>query len=136
MLIILHFGNLWGLYVQLTTVPKFMAEVVGFDLKSSGGLSALPQLIRLFTGMFFGNMEDFLKSRKLLSTVAIRKGFVVCCKYTYNKLAIPANVVNLLKDFSPRCIGGNSFSLKITTMRCKQWWKMCCFSIRYFTGFN
>lgn len=79
-LIIFHIGNLWGLYVQLTTVPKFMAEVVGFDLKSAGGLAALPHLTRLLTGIFFGSLEDILKSRNILGTKAIRKGFVLCCK--------------------------------------------------------
>lgn len=79
-LCILHFGNLWGLYVQITTVPKFMSEVVGFDLKSAGGLSALPHLVRLFTGMFFGSLEDFLKSKGLMTTRTIRKTFILCCK--------------------------------------------------------
>ena len=33
MLTLLHFGNLWGLYVQITSVPKFMKEVVGYNIK-------------------------------------------------------------------------------------------------------
>ncbi|XP_074031923.1 sialin isoform X2 [Leptinotarsa decemlineata] len=78
MLTILHFGNLYGLYLQLTTVPKFMAEVVGFNLKEAGGLSALPHLLRLFLGTAFGSLGDFLKRRKILSNKAIRKSFVLC----------------------------------------------------------
>lgn len=90
-LCICHFGNLWGLYVQITTVPKFMAEVVGFDLKAAGGLAALPHLVRLFTGMFFGSLEDFLKSRGILGTKAIRKGFILCCKYSENFRIVKCN---------------------------------------------
>ncbi|KAJ8959658.1 hypothetical protein NQ318_021846 [Aromia moschata] len=77
-LTILHFGNLWGLYLQITGVPKFMAEVVGFNLKAAGGLAALPHLLRLFFGMGFGSLGDFLKQRKILSNKAIRKTFVLC----------------------------------------------------------
>ncbi|CAG9857293.1 unnamed protein product [Phyllotreta striolata] len=77
MLAILHFGNLWGLYLQLQSVPKFMAEVVGFNLKQAGFLSALPHLTRLFFGTAYGSVGDYLKSRKILSQKAIRKIFVL-----------------------------------------------------------
>ncbi|CAH1110025.1 unnamed protein product [Psylliodes chrysocephalus] len=77
MLTVLHFGNLWGLYLQLQSVPKFMAEVVGFNLKQAGILAALPHLTRLFFGTAYGSIGDWLKSRKILSPKAIRKTFVL-----------------------------------------------------------
>lgn len=73
---ILHIGNLWGLYLQLTGVPKFMSEVVGFDLRSAGGLAALPHLMRLFFGTGYGSLGDFMKKKKV-STKFIRKFFVL-----------------------------------------------------------
>lgn len=78
MLAICHFGNLWGLYLQITGVPKFMAEVVGFNLRDAGFLAAVPHLTRLFFGMGFGTLGDFLKKKEILSTKAIRKLFVLC----------------------------------------------------------
>ncbi|CAH1116344.1 unnamed protein product [Phaedon cochleariae] len=77
MLTTLHFGNLYGLYLQLTMVPKFMAEVIGFNLKAAGGLSALPHLSRLFLGTAFGSLGDYLKKKQIVSNAFIRKFFVL-----------------------------------------------------------
>ncbi|XP_056633020.1 sialin-like isoform X1 [Diorhabda sublineata] len=73
---ILHFGNLWGLYVQLQSVPKFMAEVVGFSLKESGIYGALPHLMRMFFGTAYGAIGDHLK-KKGVSAKVIRKSFIL-----------------------------------------------------------
>ncbi|CAH1116345.1 unnamed protein product [Phaedon cochleariae] len=74
---ILHFGNLYGLYVQITMVPKFMTQVIGFDLKGAGGLSALPSLARLFSGLGIGALGDYLKRKQVVSNLFIRKFFVL-----------------------------------------------------------
>ncbi|KAJ8959661.1 hypothetical protein NQ318_021849, partial [Aromia moschata] len=76
-LTIAHFGNLWGLYFQIQGVPKYLSEVVGFDLKRSGGLGALPHLMRLFFGMGFGAIADFLKQKGIVSNKFIRKFFTI-----------------------------------------------------------
>ncbi|XP_050501825.1 vesicular glutamate transporter 1-like [Diabrotica virgifera virgifera] len=77
MLNILHFGNLWGLYLQLQSVPKFMAEVVGFSLKEAGALGALPHLMRMIFGTAYGSIGDYLKKNKVMSPKAIRKSFIL-----------------------------------------------------------
>ncbi|RZC43007.1 MFS 1 and/or Sugar tr domain containing protein [Asbolus verrucosus] len=41
-LVICQFGNLWGLNLILTYAPKFMKETLGFNIKKSGFLAALP----------------------------------------------------------------------------------------------
>ncbi|XP_019758902.1 sialin isoform X2 [Dendroctonus ponderosae] len=76
-LCILHFGNLWGLYLQITGVPKFMIEVIGFNIKASGGLAALPHLLRMFFGMGYGYLGDVIKSKTSLGTTLTRKSFVL-----------------------------------------------------------
>ncbi|XP_066153492.1 sialin-like isoform X2 [Euwallacea fornicatus] len=76
-LCILHFGNLWGLYLQITGVPKFMVEVIGFNIKASGGLAAMPHLLRMFFGMGYGYLGDVLKSKTKLRPTVIRKSFVI-----------------------------------------------------------
>ncbi|CAG9767274.1 unnamed protein product [Ceutorhynchus assimilis] len=76
-LCILHFGNLWGLYLQITGVPKFMVEVIGFNIKASGGLAAMPHLLRMFFGIGYGYLGDILKQKTGLSATLTRKSFVV-----------------------------------------------------------
>ncbi|XP_057670785.1 sialin-like [Diorhabda carinulata] len=76
-LCILHFGNLWGLYLQLQSVPKFMAEVIGFDLRDSGIVGAIPSLTRFFFSVTYGVVGDYLDKNTQLSTKVLRKSFVV-----------------------------------------------------------
>ncbi|KAJ0174659.1 hypothetical protein K1T71_009767 [Dendrolimus kikuchii] len=74
-MIILHYGNLWGLYFIMTAGPKFMSSVLGFELSAAGVVSALPYLARLFLATIFGVIGDFILARKLMSTTVIRKFF-------------------------------------------------------------
>ncbi|KAK9888037.1 hypothetical protein WA026_000317 [Henosepilachna vigintioctopunctata] len=76
-LIVFQFGNLWGLYMLLTVVPKFMSDVLEFNLKSVGFLSSCPSLARLVFGFVFGGIADFLLQREILPKVVVRKGFAV-----------------------------------------------------------
>nr|CAH7725017.1 unnamed protein product [Callosobruchus chinensis] len=75
-LVILHFGNMWGLFFLLTAGPNFITNVLAFDLGHTGILAALPYLARLLFACFFGQIGDFILKKKLMSKVAIRKGFV------------------------------------------------------------
>lgn len=77
---VLHFGNLWGLYLLLTAGPKFMSEVLGFNLGHSGILASLPYLARMLFGFVFGFIGDFIRKRQWLSVTATRKSFVTFCK--------------------------------------------------------
>ncbi|XP_065090727.1 putative inorganic phosphate cotransporter [Ochlerotatus camptorhynchus] len=74
-LLLLHYGNFWGMNFFITQAPKFMNEVLGFNLSSSGFLSSLPYLARMFSGFFFGYIGDLIRTKDLMSTTAIRKSF-------------------------------------------------------------
>ncbi|XP_026725730.1 sialin-like isoform X2 [Trichoplusia ni] len=74
-MVILHYGNLWGLYFIMTVGPKFVSSVLGFELSAAGVISALPYLARLFLATIFGVVGDFILARKLMSTTIIRKFF-------------------------------------------------------------
>lgn len=74
-MVVLHYGNLWGLYFIMTAGPKFVASVLGFELSAAGVISALPYLARLFLATIFGVIGDLILSRKLMSTTLIRKFF-------------------------------------------------------------
>lgn len=74
-LLVLHFGNLWGLYFLLTAAPKFMSEVLGFKLAKAGFLAALPYLARALAAFGFGSIGDCLRKKSFFSVTAIRKSF-------------------------------------------------------------
>lgn len=74
-MVVLHFGNLWGLYFIMTVGPKFVSSVLGFQLSAAGVISALPYLARMFLATVFGFIGDCILSRKLMMTTTIRKFF-------------------------------------------------------------
>lgn len=74
-MVVLHFGNLWGLYFIMTVGPKFVSTVLGFELSAAGVISALPYLARLCLATIFGAIGDCILSRKLMATTTIRKSF-------------------------------------------------------------
>lgn len=80
-LFLLHYGNLWGLYFLLTGAPKFMNEVLGFNLGKAGVLASLPYLARFFAGIAFGAVGDAMQRRRVWRVTVIRKVFCVFCEY-------------------------------------------------------
>lgn len=79
-LLVLHFGNVWGLFFLITAAPKFMSEVLKFNLTEAGILSSLPYLFRLMFGFIFGSIGDSIRHRNLLTVTASRKTFCLFCK--------------------------------------------------------
>ncbi|KAI8439395.1 hypothetical protein MSG28_013198 [Choristoneura fumiferana] len=57
-MVVLHYGNLWGLYFIMTVGPKFVSSVLGFQLAAAGVISALPYLARLLLSAIFGVIGD------------------------------------------------------------------------------
>lgn len=80
-LLVLHFGSTWGLFFLITAAPKFMSEVLKFNLAQAGMLSSLPYLFRLIFGFIFGSIGDRIRHKNLLSVTTIRKVFCVFCKW-------------------------------------------------------
>lgn len=79
-LVVLHFGSTWGLFFLITAAPKFMSEVLKFNLTEAGILSSLPYLFRLIFGFVFGSIGDRIRHKNVLSVTTIRKMFCVFCK--------------------------------------------------------
>lgn len=75
----------------LTSGPMFLSEALGFDIKSSGGLAAIPYLARLIFGLIFGAIGDCLRSKDVISTTMLRKGFVIFCKSSLTLLLLKNN---------------------------------------------
>lgn len=80
-LIILHFGNLWGLFFLMTAGPNFMSSVLGFTLGHTGIVAAFPYLARLIFGCIFGQVGDVIIRKNWMTKIAIRKTFILFCKY-------------------------------------------------------
>lgn len=79
-LLALHYGSLWGMYFLLTAAPKFMNEALGFNLRDSGFLAALPYLARMTFAFIFGYVGDLVFRSGKLSVTNIRRIFTVVCK--------------------------------------------------------
>lgn len=83
---VLFFGHSWGSYFIQTAAPKFMHDVLGFDIASSGLMSSLPYVLRIFTGIGFGILGDYLGSKNRLPNRWIRKGFTIFCRCAFTRL--------------------------------------------------
>ncbi|ELT87580.1 hypothetical protein CAPTEDRAFT_209782 [Capitella teleta] len=68
-----HVCNNWGSYTVLTSIPMYMKEVLYFDMKSNGLLSAVPYMVMYVVSIFAGWFADFLRQRRILRTVTVRK---------------------------------------------------------------
>lgn len=85
-LILLHYGNLWGLFFLLTAAPKFMNDALGFDLGAAGILASLPHLSRFLAGFVFGFIGDKVRSHGWMSTTMMRKVFCIFCEFFFVRL--------------------------------------------------
>uniref|UniRef100_A0A182PVE8 Major facilitator superfamily (MFS) profile domain-containing protein n=1 Tax=Anopheles epiroticus TaxID=199890 RepID=A0A182PVE8_9DIPT len=76
-LVLSHYSSFWGLNFFVTQAPKFINEVLGFNLTNAGFLSSLPYLARMFSGFFFGYIGDGLRKNEVMTVTALRKSFIV-----------------------------------------------------------
>ncbi|KAL6078088.1 Solute carrier family 17 member 5, variant 2 [Balamuthia mandrillaris] len=70
-----HFANNWAFYTMLTWLPKYLKEVLGFDIKHAGFIAVLPYVAISFAWILSGIVADFLITRKIFSTTIVRKIF-------------------------------------------------------------
>lgn len=74
-LLICHACSNFGTYLFLTQLPTYMKEILKFDIKSNGGLSALPYICFWFLTIISSVVGDKLISTNTLSKTAVRKLF-------------------------------------------------------------
>ncbi|XP_063235106.1 sialin isoform X2 [Bacillus rossius redtenbacheri] len=72
-----HFGNLCGLFFLQSMAPKYMSDVLGFDIEQSAGLASLPYVARLLFGLGFSYVSDWLLSSHRANTWTVRRWFTV-----------------------------------------------------------
>lgn len=86
-LLLLHFGNLFGLFFLLTATPRFMTEVLKFELTDAGCLSSIPYLMRIICGFIFGWIGDNQRRNKQLKVTTIRKFYCIFCEFKLKLLS-------------------------------------------------
>ena len=72
---IVHFANNWGLYTMSTCLPKYMRDVLQFDMTQNGILSALPYIATWLLMTGGGLVADWLRAPHRLQTTTVRKLF-------------------------------------------------------------
>lgn len=68
-----HTSNNWGFYTMLTCLPSYLKNVLKFDIKTNGFLSALPYLGCYIGQLSSGFIADYLRSHAILSTLTTRR---------------------------------------------------------------
>ncbi|XP_032519232.1 putative inorganic phosphate cotransporter [Danaus plexippus] len=74
-MVILHYGNTWGIYFVMTAAPKYVSSALGYNLTSTGTLSSLPYLARMIFSLIFGAIGDRIVKQNVVSTTFMRKFF-------------------------------------------------------------
>lgn len=79
-LVVAQIGHDWGLYAMLTDLPKYMKEILHFNVKQNGLLSSLPYVLMWIVSMASGWICDWLILRKYLTLTTARKLFTTIGK--------------------------------------------------------
>uniref|UniRef100_H3BDJ0 Solute carrier family 17 member 8 n=1 Tax=Latimeria chalumnae TaxID=7897 RepID=H3BDJ0_LATCH len=72
-IIVANFCRSWTFYLLLISQPAYFEEVFGFAISKVGILSAVPHMVMTVVVPIGGQLADFLRSRKILSTTTVRK---------------------------------------------------------------
>uniref|UniRef100_A0AAR2KGY5 Major facilitator superfamily (MFS) profile domain-containing protein n=1 Tax=Pygocentrus nattereri TaxID=42514 RepID=A0AAR2KGY5_PYGNA len=72
-IIVANFCRSWTFYLLLISQPAYFEEVFGFPMSKVGILSAVPHMVMTIIVPIGGQLADFLRSRKILSTTTVRK---------------------------------------------------------------
>uniref|UniRef100_A0A7E4ZS40 MFS domain-containing protein n=1 Tax=Panagrellus redivivus TaxID=6233 RepID=A0A7E4ZS40_PANRE len=74
-IIVANFARSWTFYLLLQNQLTYMKEALGMKITDSGLLAALPHAVMGMMVLLGGQMADYLRANKILSTTAVRKLF-------------------------------------------------------------
>nr|XP_032815942.1 vesicular glutamate transporter 2 [Petromyzon marinus] len=72
-IIVANFCRSWTFYLLLISQPAYFEEVFGFEISKVGIISALPHLVMTIVVPIGGQLADFFRSKKIMSTTTVRK---------------------------------------------------------------
>ncbi|KAL7977407.1 hypothetical protein Chor_009356 [Crotalus horridus] len=98
-IIVANFCRSWTFYLLLISQPAYFEEVFGFEISKVGMLSALPHLVMTIIVPIGGQIADFLRSRRLMSTTNVRK-MMNCGGFNVNHLDIAPRYASILMGIS------------------------------------
>lgn len=68
-------GHSFGYFTVVTDLPKYMADVLKFNIKENGLYSTLPYVAMWIMSILFGSFSDWMLTKKWLSITNSRKLF-------------------------------------------------------------
>jgi len=74
-ILIVHCCQNWGFYTLLTEMPTYLSQILHFDIKTNGFLSALPYVCMWIFANASSQIADYLRTKSILSTGMTRKVF-------------------------------------------------------------
>ncbi|XP_063235471.1 LOW QUALITY PROTEIN: putative inorganic phosphate cotransporter [Bacillus rossius redtenbacheri] len=74
-LIVAQIGHDWGFFTMVTDLPKYMNDVMKFNIAQNGYLSSIPYIAMWVASIAFGVVADWLIARRTLSITNTRKIF-------------------------------------------------------------
>ncbi|CAH0564298.1 unnamed protein product [Brassicogethes aeneus] len=74
-LVAAQIGHDWGFYTMVTDLPKYMKDVLKFDVQSNGLWNSIPYVVMWIVSMLFGWVCDWLITNKYLGVTMARKLF-------------------------------------------------------------
>ncbi|KAM6960826.1 vesicular glutamate transporter 3 [Aplochiton taeniatus] len=72
-IIVANFCRSWTFYLLLISQPAYFEEVFGFPISKVGLLSAVPHMVMTIIVPIGGQLADYLRSNKIMSTTNVRK---------------------------------------------------------------
>ncbi|VDN50653.1 unnamed protein product [Dracunculus medinensis] len=74
-IIVANFARSWTFYLLLQNQLTYMKEALGMKIRESGFIAAVPHAVMGIFVLIGGQMADYLRSHKILSTTNVRKLF-------------------------------------------------------------
>lgn len=68
-------GHDWGFFTMVTDLPKYMKDVLKFDVEANGVWSSVPYVVMWIVSMVFGWFCDYLIVKKFIGVTMARKVF-------------------------------------------------------------
>lgn len=83
-LIAAQIGHDWGFFTMVTDLPKYMSDVLKYNISDSGTLSAIPYVLMWFVSIGSGWLCDWLIKRNYMGITFARKFFTTVGKLSLN----------------------------------------------------
>lgn len=83
-LVFCQIGHDWGFFTMVTDLPKYMSDVLKFNVKDNGIWSSLPYMVMFVVSMVSGWVCDFMVTKSYMGLTFARKFFTAVGKLYLN----------------------------------------------------